>query len=211
MLRDGGRGNDTTGALISHSVCLLQDNPEQRAELLADLSLLQTAIPEFLRLESSVQTLGRTTTREVEIHGQVIPAGEKVMMLYGCANRDEDEYGPNADELDIRREFTRMLAFSSGPHFCIGSHLAKLQARVALEELLTRYPQVRADVTNGQRHLSPFTRMADPPRALVGLLLGFGQEGEHRLTSRVGPEEPGALRGDLVAVLVDVLDELGVE
>ena len=151
-------GNDTTGALISHSVCLLQDNPEQRAELLADLSLLQTAIPEFLRLESSVQTLGRTTTREVEIHGQVIPAGEKVMMLYGCANRDEDEYGPNADELDIRREFTRMLAFSSGPHFCIGSHLAKLQARVALEELLTRYPQVRADVTNGQRHLSPFTR-----------------------------------------------------
>lgn len=151
-------GNDTTGALISHSVCLLQDNPEQRAELLADLSLLQTAIPEFLRLESSVQTLGRTTTREVEIHGQVIPAGEKVMMLYGCANRDEDEYGPNADELDIRREFTRMLAFSSGPHFCIGSHLAKLQARVALEELLTRYPQVRSDVTNGQRHLSPFTR-----------------------------------------------------
>ena len=59
---------------------------------------------------------------------------------------------------DINREFTRMLAFSSGPHFCIGSHLAKLQARVALEELLTRYPQVRADTTNGKRHLSPFTR-----------------------------------------------------
>jgi len=151
-------GNDTTGALISHAICLLQDNPDQREALLADLDLLHTAVPEFLRLESSVQTLARTTTRDVEIDGTLIPAGEKVMMLYGCANRDEAEFGPTAATLDINREFTRMLAFSSGPHFCIGSHLAKLQARVALEELLTRYPQVRADTTNGKRHLSPFTR-----------------------------------------------------
>ncbi len=151
-------GNDTTGALISHAICLLQDNPAQRAELLGDLSLLRTAVPEFLRLESSVQALGRTTTRDVEIHGHQIPQGARVMMLYGCANRDETEFGQTAAELDIRREPARMLAFSSGPHFCIGSHLAKLQARVALEELLTRYPAVRADVVHGQRHLSPFTR-----------------------------------------------------
>lgn len=151
-------GNDTTGALISHSVCLLQDHPEQRSELLADLSLLHTAVPEFLRLESSVQTLARTTTRDVEIHGTLIPRGEKVMMLYGCANRDEAEFGSTASVLNIRREVQRMLAFSSGPHFCIGSHLAKLQARVALEELLTRYPEVRVDTAAGKRHLSPFTR-----------------------------------------------------
>lgn len=151
-------GNDTTGALISQAICLLQDNPSQRAELLGDLSLLQTAVPEFLRLESSVQTLARTTTRDVEVRGTLIPEGEKVMMLYGCANRDEAEFGPTAASLDIRREVQRMLAFSSGPHFCIGSHLAKLQARVALEELLTRHPAVRADVVHGKRHLSPFTR-----------------------------------------------------
>ncbi|RNL63316.1 cytochrome P450 [Nocardioides marmoriginsengisoli] len=151
-------GSDTTAALISHAVMLLDQAPEQRKLLLDDPGLLSPAIQEFLRLESSVQGLARTTTRDVTIRGTTIPAGEKVLMLYGAGNRDPREFGPNADALDVRREFTRHLAFSSGPHFCIGTHLARLQARVALEELLARYPDVSVDPAAGVRHPSAFVR-----------------------------------------------------
>ena len=151
-------GNDTTGALISHGVGLLDDHPDQRQLLLDDPSLIPAAIGEFLRMESSVQGLARTTTRIVEVGDTTIPAGEKVLMLYGSANRDEAEFGEDADLLDVRREAGRHLGFSSGPHFCIGSHLAKLQARVAFEELLARFPDVGVDRARGVRHRSAFTR-----------------------------------------------------
>ncbi|MGN6722063.1 MAG: cytochrome P450, partial [Marmoricola sp.] len=113
---------------------------------------------EFLRLESSVQGLCRETTRDVTIRDTTIPAGEKVLMLYAAANRDPREFGPTADELDIRREVGRHLAFSSGPHFCIGNHLARLQARVALEELLAVVPQIAVDASAGTRQPSVFVR-----------------------------------------------------
>ncbi len=151
-------GNDTTGALISHGVGLLDDFPEQRRLLLDDPGLIPGAVTEFLRMESSVQGLARTTTRAVEVDGVTIPAGEKVLMLYGSANRDVEEFGEDADRLDVRRDAQRHLGFSSGPHFCIGSHLAKLQARVAFEELLAAHPQVGVDRAAGVRHRSAFTR-----------------------------------------------------
>ncbi|WP_372729144.1 cytochrome P450 [Nocardioides sp.] len=151
-------GNDTTGALISHGITLLDQHPDQRALLLDDPTLIERAVPEFLRLESSVQGLARTTTRAVRVGDVEIPAGEKVLMLYGAANRDTDEFGPDADVLDVRRDIARHLGFGTGPHFCIGSHLARLQARVAFEELLAAHPQVGADVAAGVRHPSAFTR-----------------------------------------------------
>ena len=151
-------GNDTTGNLISHAVMLLDAHPAQRALLLGQPELLPNALIEFLRLESSVQALARTTTRPVTLHGVEIPAGAKVLMLYGAANRDEREFGPTAEFLDVTRHIPRHLSFSSGPHFCIGSHLAQLQARVALEELLSRQPWIGADVARGRRLLSSFTR-----------------------------------------------------
>ena len=151
-------GSDTTASLISHAVTLLGDVPAQRELLLDQPGLLSAALLEFLRLESSVQGLARTTTRPVEIDGTTIPAGEKVMMLYAAANRDPQEFGDNADRLDIRREIPRHLSFSSGPHFCVGSHLARLQARVALEELLARHPWVTVDQGAGRRHESAFVR-----------------------------------------------------
>ncbi|MFD0683058.1 cytochrome P450 [Actinomadura fibrosa] len=151
-------GNDTTGNLISHAVALLDGDHAQRERLAGDPSLIPNALLEFLRLEGSVQALGRTTTRPVTIHGTEIPEGQKVMMLFGAANRDEREFGPSADELDITREIPRHLGFSSGVHFCIGSHLAKLQARVALEELLSAYPHVGVDLENAERISSPFSR-----------------------------------------------------
>ncbi|WP_019635127.1 cytochrome P450 [Actinomadura atramentaria] len=151
-------GNDTTGNLISHGVALLDGDHAQRELLAADLSLLPNAILEFLRMEGSVQALARTTTRPVVLHGTEIPAGEKVMMMYGSANRDEREFGPTADRLDVTREIPRHLGFASGVHFCIGSHLAKLQARVAFEELLSAHPHVGVDLDVAERISSPFTR-----------------------------------------------------
>lgn len=151
-------GSDTTASLISHALTLLGESPDQRQLLLDDPGLISGALVEFLRLESSVQGLARTTLVDVEVRGTTIAAGQKVMMLYAAANRDPREFGDTADSLDVRRQIPRHLSFSSGPHFCIGSHLARLQARVALEELLAAHPWVQVDPTAGRRHESAFVR-----------------------------------------------------
>jgi len=151
-------GNDTTGNLVSHAVMLLDQHHDQRERLAGDPALIPNALVEFLRMEGSVQALARTTTRPVRIGETEIPEGVKVMMLYGAANRDEREFGPDADRLDVTRRIPRHLAFASGVHFCIGSHLAKLQARVALEELLRRHPYIGVDLGTAKRVSSPFTR-----------------------------------------------------
>jgi cytochrome P450 family 130 len=151
-------GNDTTANLISHGVMLLDGDHAQRDLLLSDLSLMPNAVMEFLRLEGSVQGLARTTTAPVVLHGVEIPQGSKVLLMYASANRDEREFGPTADRLDVTRDMPRHLGFASGPHFCIGNHLAKLQARVALEELLARQPGIGVDVEAGERVRAAFTR-----------------------------------------------------
>src|SRR4051812_38326886 len=151
-------GADTTAGLISHTVLLTGEQMEQRELVLAEPELLPGALVECLRYESSVQALARTTLADVEVAGVEIPAGEKVLMIYGSANRDPREYGETADRLDVRRQVARHLAFSSGPHFCIGNHLARLQARVAVEELFAAHPRVVVDPLAGVRHESPFVR-----------------------------------------------------
>lgn len=154
-------GNDTTGALISHTIALLHEAPDQRRLVLDDPGLVPAAVVECLRLESSVQGLARMTTRDVTVSGTTIPSGSKVMMLYGSANRDEREFGADAAVLDVRRAAPRHLAFSTGPHFCIGNHLARLQATVAVTELLAAFPQVGVDLASSTRVLSSFTRGFD--------------------------------------------------
>jgi cytochrome P450 len=151
-------GNDTTGNLISHGLQALDAHPAQRELLLAEPALIPNALLEFLRFEGSVQGLARTTTRPVVLHGVEIPAGEKVLMLYGAANRDPREFGPTADQLDVTREIPRHLGFATGVHFCIGSHLARLQGRVAFEELLSAFPRIGVDTDRGVRLKSAFTR-----------------------------------------------------
>jgi cytochrome P450 family 130 len=161
-------GSDTTAALISAAVTLLDEAPDQRQLLVDDPGLIPDALVEFLRLESSVQGLARMTTTDVEVRGVRIPAGQKVMMLYAAANRDPREFGDTADALDVRRDIPRHLSFSSGPHFCVGNHLARLQARIALEELLAAHPRISVDPSEGRRHESPFVRgwRSLPVRAL---------------------------------------------
>lgn len=138
-------GNDTSTGALGGAVQLLAQRRDQRALLAADPSLVPGAVEEFLRLTSPVQGLARTTTRDVELHGVVVPAGRKVLLLYGAGNRDPRRYGPDADELDVLRRPTQILSFSQGHHHCLGAAAARLQIQVALEELVTRIPDFAVD------------------------------------------------------------------
>ena len=138
-------GNDTTTGMLGGAVQLLTRHRDQREQLIAEPSLIPDAIDELLRLTSPVQGLARTATRDVVIEGTTIPRGRKVLLLYGSANRDPREFGPDAADLDIRRRPTKILTFGHGAHFCLGAAAARLQARVALEELLARCPDFSVD------------------------------------------------------------------
>ena len=132
-------GNETTTNLISNAAVLLCQHPEIRRQVTSDLDLLSAAGEEFLRLESPVQGLARTVTEDVEVRGQTLSAGDKVMLLFASANRDEREFDdPEAFVLGRRTE--RALAFGHGIHYCLGAALARLECRVAYEELLACAP-----------------------------------------------------------------------
>ncbi|MCH6564059.1 MAG: cytochrome P450 [Myxococcales bacterium] len=146
-------GNDTTTGLLGGALELLTQHPDQRALLLDDPRRIPNAVEEFLRLTSPVQGLARTTTRDLELEGTKIPEQKKVMLLYASANRDEREFGPTAADCDVTRKVRRHLTFSYGPHHCIGAAAVRLQARVAIEELLARCPRFTVDAERG--HFAP--------------------------------------------------------
>jgi cytochrome P450 len=139
-------GNDTSTGLLGGAVQLLSERRDQRAVLLADLSQLPDAVEELLRLTSPVQGLARTTRRDVTVRGTTIPQGRKVLLLYASANRDPRQFGADADALDVHRRPRTILTFSHGAHHCLGAAAARLQARVALEELLSSCPGFEVDL-----------------------------------------------------------------
>lgn len=139
-------GNDTTTGMLGGSSALLTERRDQRDLLIDKPQLLPVAVNELLRLTSPVQGLCRTTTTDIEIEGVQIPAGRKVLLCYGSANRDERVYGPDAGELNVLRDPSNILTFSHGSHHCLGASAARMQARIALEELLTRCPDFTVDV-----------------------------------------------------------------
>jgi cytochrome P450 len=151
-------GNDTTTGMLGGAVQLLTSRPDQRELLVADPELIPDAVEELLRLTSPVQGLARTTTRDVEIDGTTIPEGRKVLLLYGAANRDRLKYGPDADELDVTRRPNHILTFSHGNHHCLGAAAARMQARVALEELLVRLPEFEVDIDGVEYAPGPYVR-----------------------------------------------------
>jgi len=138
-------GNDTTTGMLGGAVQLLHQRHDQRRLLIEQPGLIPDAVDEMLRLTSPVQGLARTTTRDVTIGDTTIPAGRKVLLLYGSANRDERQYGPNAGELDVTRRPRNILTFSHGAHHCLGAAAARMQSRVALTELLARCPEFEVD------------------------------------------------------------------
>lgn len=143
-------GNDTTTGMLGGSVELLSAYPDQRRRLVEQPDLIGDSIDELLRLTSPVQGLARTTTRAVTYddtpHGPVtIEAGRKVLLCYAAANRDESVFGPDAEHLDVGRAPRRILSFSHGHHHCLGAAAARMQARVALTELLARHRDFEVD------------------------------------------------------------------
>ncbi len=131
-------GNETTTKLIAAATLMLVENPEQMAKVRADHSLIPNLVEEALRMEAPVQMLPRFTKEDVEVGGVAIPKGSVVMAMYGCANRDGAKY-PNPDMFDIERDNARtQMAFGQGPHFCVGAALARSEARIAFELLLSR-------------------------------------------------------------------------
>lgn len=138
-------GNDTTTGMLGGAVQLLHRRPDQRRRLVEQPELIGDAVDEFLRLTSPVQGLARTTTRDVTIADSTIPADRKVLLLYGSANRDERQYGSDAAELDVSRRPRNILTFSHGAHHCLGAAAARMQARVALTELLSRCPEFEVE------------------------------------------------------------------
>jgi cytochrome P450 len=129
-------GNETTRHAMSNGLLALLEHPAQRDRVLADPALIPTAVEEILRWAPSLLHFRRTATRDVELRGATIRAGDKVALWYVSGNRDEDQF-PDAGRFDIAREPNRHLAFGlGGPHFCLGAHLARLELRVWLEEML---------------------------------------------------------------------------
>ncbi|WP_204802188.1 cytochrome P450 [Mycobacterium riyadhense] len=140
-------GNDTVTGMLGGSMPLLHERPDQRQLLVNHPTLIPDAVDELLRLTSPVQNLARTATRDVTIEDTTIPAGRRVLLLYGSANRDERQYGSDAGELDVTRRPRNILTFSHGAHHCLGAAAARMQSRVALTELLARCPNFDIDVS----------------------------------------------------------------
>lgn len=169
-------GNETTRNLISGGMLALIEHPDQKRKLLDHPELLPTAVEEMLRWVSPVISFRRTATADTELRGQKIREGDKVVMFYISANRDEEVF-PNADRFDVTRSPNEHIAFGIGEHYCLGANLARLEIRVMFEELLRRMPDLE---------------LAGPPRRLRSNFLSgiksmpvrFSPEPARRVASR---------------------------
>jgi cytochrome P450 len=147
-------GNETTTRLIGWAGKVLAEHPEQRRELAKDPRLIPGAIEELLRYESPSPVQARYVTEDVKHHGQPVKAGSVMLLLTGSANRDERRF-PNGDRFDVHRAIERHVAFGYGVHFCLGAALARLEARIALEEVLKRFTDWEVDWAHAlQAHTS---------------------------------------------------------
>jgi cytochrome P450 len=135
-----GAGNETTGRLIGWLAKVLAEHPDQRREIHSDRSLLTRAVDETLRFEPTGPHVARYTLKDFEMYGTTVPAGSAVLLLFGAANRDPRRY-TDPDCYNIHRDNISHLTFGKGVHYCLGANLARLEGRVALDELLNRWPE----------------------------------------------------------------------
>jgi len=145
-----GAGNETTNRLIGWMGKVLAEHPAQRRDLVEDRSLVNNAIEELLRFEPPTPHVARYVARDIELYDQAVPAGSAMVCLTGSANRDEHKY-EDPDRFDIHRNIRQHLTFGYGIHFCLGAALARLEGRVALDEVLTRFPEWDVDWKNARR------------------------------------------------------------
>jgi cytochrome P450 len=142
-----GAGNETTGRLIGWLGKVLGDHPDQRREIATDRSLIPNVIEETLRFEPTGPHVARYIARDAEYYGTTVPAGSAMLLLVGAANRDERRY-TDPDRFDIHRNEGPQLTFGWGLHYCLGAALARLEGRVALDEVLDRFPDWEVDYEN---------------------------------------------------------------
>lgn len=160
-------GTETLPKAASGAIWRLWEHPDQRAQVAADPALVPQAFHEALRFDMPTQMLGRTATREVEFHGQTIQPGEHVMFLWASANRDERKF-EHADQFDIHRGFPRILSFGLGAHMCLGAHVARMEGKVILEELLAAFPEYEIIEDECVRMRSEFFRGLTSVPIIVG-------------------------------------------
>jgi cytochrome P450 len=150
----GAAGSETTTRLLGYAALLFSRHPDQFASIVADRDRIPGAVEEVLRWSSPAQYAVRTVQRDVEWYGQTVPADSRILLLAGAANRDEREY-PDPDRFDIERGITTQLGLGQGVHYCLGASLARLEARVALEEFGRTFPGFAVDEAGCQRvHMS---------------------------------------------------------
>jgi cytochrome P450 len=137
-------GNETTNRLVGWTGKVLGDHPDQRRELVEDRSLIPNAIEEILRYEPPAPYVGRYVARDVEVCDQKVAEGSIMLFLIGSANRDDRRH-PDGDRFDIHRKVDQHITFGHGIHFCLGAALARLEGRVALDEVLKRFPEWQVD------------------------------------------------------------------
>jgi cytochrome P450 len=143
-----GAGNETTGRLIGWFGSLLARHPDQRRELASDPSLIPNAIEEILRFEPTGPFTARHVTQDIDLHDQTVPAGSAILFLQGAANRDPRRF-TDPDRFDIHR-LNQQLTFGVGPHYCLGAALARLEGRIAAEQILQHFPDWDVDWNNAE-------------------------------------------------------------
>jgi cytochrome P450 len=152
-----GAGNETTSRLIGWTGKILSDHPEQRRQIAADPTLINPAIEEILRYEPPGPAVARYVTQDFEIHGQTVPAGAALLFFLASANRDETRF-TDGERFNIHRQDPPHYTFARGIHACIGSSLARVEGRVALDELLKRFPDWTVDLDKAALSNSSTTR-----------------------------------------------------
>jgi cytochrome P450 len=163
-------GNETTTKLLAHAWYWAWRNPDERAKPFADPGRIPDWVEETLRYDTSSQMLARVTHCDVELHGQVVPAGDRILLLAGSANRDERAFpDPDRFDLDRDREQAGIASFGVGRHFCMGASLARLEARVVLEELVARVASYDIDEAGTRRVHSVNVRGFEALPTTVGL------------------------------------------
>jgi cytochrome P450 len=143
-------GAETTTRLIGWAGKTLAEHPDQRRELVENPALIPQAVEEILRWEPPALQIARYVSRDVDYYGQTVPEGSAMLMLVGAANRDHRRFPPNGDVFDIHREQRSHMTFGAGTHFCLGNALARLEGRIALEEILKRFPEWAVDWANAK-------------------------------------------------------------
>ncbi|HTY26755.1 MAG TPA: cytochrome P450 [Mycobacterium sp.] len=160
-------GSETTTRLIGWAGKTLAEHPEQRRELAENPALIPQAIEEILRWEPPAQQIARYVARDVGYYGHTVPARSAMLMLVGAANRDHRRFAPDGDVFDIHREQKSHMTFGAGTHFCLGNALARLEGRIALEEILERFPTWEVDWAGARKSQTTAVRGWDAMPTLI--------------------------------------------